>query len=141
MRSQTKTIFREHMSNKILTTLESGLQELANKYPWLSIKYEYSQTRGVYLVTYIFNEGADSSDFVQDTMVFENEISLLFGTNAPLFCDNQELFNLSENAIIVSPVTANTIELVSLGANEVSWCLSEPFDNSIIANTVYSLAA
>ncbi|WP_288764984.1 hypothetical protein [uncultured Porphyromonas sp.] len=129
------------MSNNILTILKGEFQKLIDKYPWLSIKYEYSQVRGVYLVTYIFNKGTDSQDFIEDTMMFENEINSTFGIKAPLFCDNQELFQLSEKAVTVSQVTSNTSGLVTSSINEVSWYFSEPLDTPIVATVAYSLAA
>lgn len=130
------------MSNNILTTLKVGIQELIDKYPWLSIMYEYNQVRGVYLVSYIFNKGVDTLDFIEDSMKFENEINTTFGINAPLFCDNQELFQLTEKAITVSQITFNPSGLVTSNINEVSWSFTEPLEDiPIVANAAYSLAA
>ena len=129
------------MSNNILTTLKVGIQELIDKYPWLSIMYEYNQVRGVYLVSYIFNKGADTLDFIEDSMKFENEINTTFGINAPLFCDNQELFQLTEKAVTMSQTTSNRV-LVASNINEVSWSFTEPLEDiPIVANAAYSLAA
>lgn len=129
------------MSNNILITLKVGIQELIDKYPWLSIMYEYNQVRGVYLVSYIFNKGADTLDFIEDSMKFENEINTTFGINAPLFCDNQELFQLTEKAVTMSQTTSNRV-LVASNINEVSWSFTEPLEDiPIVANAAYSLAA
>lgn len=129
------------MSNNILTTLKVGIQELIDKYPWLSIMYEYNQVRGVYLVSYIFNKGADTLDFIEDSMKFENEINTTFGINAPLFCDNQELFQLTEKAVTMSQTTSNRV-LVASNINEVSWSFTGPLEDiPIVANAAYSLAA
>lgn len=86
----------------ILTALIEGLESLVAKYDWLTIKYEYSEVRGVYLVSYSsVNNTNFSEDFLIDSINFEDRMCDTFGDDAPLFCDEEELFKLSIAAEII----------------------------------------
>ena len=83
--------------------LESILREWAkdmvNRYEWLTIRFEYNENRGHYLVSYYPAERINQSDeFCLESSDFEDSINLKYLNNAPLFCDDERLFRLSPKA-------------------------------------------
>ncbi|MCD8203474.1 MAG: hypothetical protein LUD48_07515, partial [Prevotella sp.] len=77
-------------------------KKMVNRYKWLKIKYEYSEDRHVYLVSYSpIGKIEKNEDFMKESIDFENEISLLYENYAPLFCDEESLFKLSQNAELI----------------------------------------
>lgn len=82
--------------------LRRWAQDLVSRYTWLTIRFEYSERRGVYLVSYSPSEKIDESEsFARETMEFENRMNDLYDDNAPLFCDEEELFKLSSEAEVI----------------------------------------
>lgn len=82
----------------IKTRLAVWTREITSAYIGLKVRFEYSETRGVYLVSLYTDDIADRRRFSIDVMAFEDEMADLFGYDAPLFCDNEELFTLSPEA-------------------------------------------
>ena len=128
------------MREKILSKLTNGLEEMVNKYHWLSAKYEYNARRGVYLVSYFFPDGYDSLDFVKDAMAFEDEVNDLFADNAPLFCDNEELFSLSKSATKISFQKSTKETFFSPVVRVAAWDVSTGLEESLSSDTSYALA-
>ena len=86
-------------NNRVEETLVEGLKQLIKKYDWLEVRYEYSEERGVFLVSYgPKSETSCSEDFASDAIAFEDQVNVLFGDDAPLFCNVEELFELSPSA-------------------------------------------
>ena len=82
--------------------LRQYAEDLVSRYTWLTIRFEYSERRGVYLVSYSPSEKIDESEsFARETMEFENRMNDLYDDNAPLFCDEEELFKLSSEAEVI----------------------------------------
>lgn len=82
--------------------LRRWAQDLVSRYTWLTIRFEYSEKRGVYLVSYSPSEKIDESEsFARETMEFENRMNDLYDDHAPLFCDEEELFKLSSEAEVI----------------------------------------
>ena len=88
-------------NNRVEEILVEGLKQLIKKYDWLEVRYEYSEERGVFLVSYgPKSETSGSEDFALDAIAFEDRVNDLFGDDAPLFCNGEELFELSPSAHI-----------------------------------------
>lgn len=86
-------------NNRVEEILVEGLKQLIKKYDWLEVRYEYSEERGVFLVSYgPKSETSGSEDFASDAIAFEDRVNDLFGDDAPLFCNGEELFELSPSA-------------------------------------------
>ena len=77
-------------------------KEMLTKYEWLRVKFEFNAKRGVYLVSFSPKSQILLSDeFNLEAMRFEDELYDLYGDNAPLFTDEEELFELSDTAEII----------------------------------------
>lgn len=76
---------------------------MLQKYTWLSIKYEYSDIEKCFLVSFSPSLLTKASEnFSREALEFENKMNIEYDTDAPLFCDDEELFKLSSNARILS---------------------------------------
>lgn len=72
---------------------------MTKKYNWLRIKFEFNEIENVYMVSFSPAKQIELSDeFNKDAMLFADEINDKYGIEAPLFTDEEELFNLSEIA-------------------------------------------
>lgn len=82
---------------------------MLQKYAWLNIQYEYSDIERCFLVS--FSPGLltkASEDFSKDALEFENLMNKEYGIEAPLFCDDEELFKMSHNAVLLSNPNIST---------------------------------
>ena len=83
------------VENKLVAWFEMMMK----KYTTLSFKYEYSEKRRVYLVSAIVDLDVESYEqYCSDSMAFEDKLAYTYGDDAPLFTDNEQLFQLSANA-------------------------------------------
>lgn len=99
------------MKDQIDNILTKWFDEMLKKYTDVSFKYEYNERRHVYLISYTINgDECQESSFFNDIMAFEDKIDLLFENDAPLFCENESLFELSDNAILKSNTRFNNQE-------------------------------
>lgn len=90
------------INNEIETKLRNWFEQMVDRYKWLNIKFEYSETRGIYLVSYSPIQKIEESDsFIKETMDFEDKMNFLYGDDSPLFCDEEKYFKLSSNAEII----------------------------------------
>ena len=88
---------------KVESELKEWFAYIQNKYTWLTIKYEYSSWRECYLVSFSPTDKISSNgEFCQDIMDFEDRMHAKYDDFAPLFCDDESLFKLSDNAQILS---------------------------------------
>lgn len=86
-------------NHNLETTLRNWFEEMVNRYKWLNIKFEYSEKREIYLVSYSpVQKIEEDESFMRDSMDFEDKISILYGDEAPLFCDEEKYFRLSSDA-------------------------------------------
>ena len=90
-------LFWKYMINKeIETKLKNWFEDMVNRYTWLNIKFEYSETREIYLVSYSPIQKIEESDsFIKESMDFEDKMNFLYGDDSPLFCDEEKYFNNS----------------------------------------------
>lgn len=90
------------INNEIETKLRNWFEQMVDRYKWLNIKFEYSETRGIYLVSYSpIQKIEESNSFIKETMDFEDKMNFLYGDNSPLFCDEEKYFKLSSDAEII----------------------------------------
>lgn len=105
--------------NKIESELREWFAYMQNKYTWLTIKYEYSEWRECFLVSLSpTSEISKDWDFCDEKMDFTDKLHDEFGDEAPLFCNDESLFELSDKAIVLpcknSHITIGDIELVPI---------------------------
>lgn len=82
--------------------LRSWFSEKAKKYIWLRIKFEFNESRGVFMVSFSPKSHIEHSDeFNIDAMQFADKMNAIYGDEAPLFTDEEYLFTLSPNAEVV----------------------------------------
>ena len=79
--------------------LRQYAEDLVSRYTWLTIRFEYSEKRSVYLVSYspkCLISGKTA--LINEMMDFEDRMNDVYGDDAPLFCKDEELFKLSPEA-------------------------------------------
>ena len=105
--------------------LQNWFRRMVDMFPGLSFKYEYSGKRGVYLVSANVNtEDAHYEAYCAESMRFEDEMNERYMDSAPLFTDNEELFLLSQDALVVDEKYISK-----------SFCISKRTDDFIFAST------
>ncbi|ERJ81855.1 hypothetical protein HMPREF1990_01182 [Porphyromonas gingivalis W4087] len=107
--------------------LHNWFTGIVSRYQWLSVKFEYSERFGVYLVSYFyeskFDQNIEEYDcFFEESMKFEDQINMDYGDEAPLFCDEEKYFKLSHNAKLIKHKSCNfcRIELIEIEVVELS---------------------
>lgn len=105
--------------------LQNWFRKMVDMFPGLSFRYEYSDRRGVYLVSAKVNtEDARYEEYCAESMRFEDEMNEQYVDCAPLFTDNEELFHLSQAAIVVDEKYITK-----------SFCISKRKDDFVFAST------
>lgn len=134
------------MNKEIEYILVRWCKEMVNKYNWLTIKYEFSSSYGVYLVSFSpISEITESEEFNVEVMRFEDEMNSQYGNNAPLFCDEERNFKLTDNAVILGAeanayvtVRLNSVQMTCTQTetkesfSEEGYVISNTFNNTII---------
>ena len=78
------------------------LTQLTTEFPWLSARYEYRAPWATFLVSYVpSNKMFSDDDVLLRMMELENELIAKYGDDAPLFCEEENLFTLSTDAILI----------------------------------------
>ena len=91
------------MKEDIEKRLRTWFSLMLEKYAWLRIKFEFNESRGVYMVSFSpLNHIESSDEFNIDVMTFADDMNALYGNEAPLFTDEESLFALSPNAEVIS---------------------------------------
>ena len=75
--------------------LRQYAEDLVSRHTWLTIRFEYSEKRSVYLVSYspkCLISGNDT--LINEMMDFEDRMNDVYGDDAPLFCEDERLFKL-----------------------------------------------
>lgn len=87
------------MKNQIENDLRSWLSFMSNKYCWLRSRFEYSEARGRWLVSFSPVDRILLSDaFNNEAIAFADKMNDEYGNQAPLFTDEEQLFGLTANA-------------------------------------------
>lgn len=125
--------------NNLETTLRRWFTEMVNRYKWMSIRFEYSETRGVYLVSYSPADRIQGcEEFIEESIDFEDKMNALYGDDAPLFCDEEKYFKLSDNAETVRYINTSVFR-VDITTKKRTFNFSGNVPDTIKTN--YSLAA
>lgn len=82
----------------IRNSLASWANIITSKYTGLKVRFEYNEARRVYLVSLCPDRVTNIEEFSREVMAFEDELEHVYGSDTPLFCDNEELFQLSAEA-------------------------------------------
>ncbi len=85
-------------TEEIRNSLASWANYVTSKYNGLKVRFEYNASRRVYLVSLCPDRITDMEEFSRDVMAFEDDLERMYGCDTPLFCDNEELFQLSAEA-------------------------------------------
>jgi len=114
--------------NKIESELREWFAYMQSKYTWLTIKYEYSEERGCYLVSFSpTSEISQDWSFCDEAMDFALKLDEEYGDlDAPLFCNDERLFRLSDKAIVL-PSKDNSIlmDVINLTSAPVTTTFKE----------------
>lgn len=87
---------------QIKNELIAWFKIITSRFQWISVKYEYSDKLKSFLVSFSPSDKINESDeFCIEAMRFENEMNEKYGDNAPLFCDDEKYFTLSEHAEVI----------------------------------------
>ena len=91
------------MNKEIIETkLRTWFSQMTKKYSWLRIKFEFSEVRGVFMVSFSPVSLIEFSEqFNRDAMKFADEMNAEYGNEAPLFTDEEALFRLSDEAEVL----------------------------------------
>lgn len=111
------------MKQKLLQIIKEWGETMVEQFNWLTIKYEYSEFYRTVLVSFSPLEIIDNDDdFNRDTLIFEDAMTAEFGDDAPLFTNEEKLFTLSDDALIISKnATSNvTSNVTSYSGMEVN---------------------
>ena len=96
------------MKSKIEKELRNWFNYSVSRYRWLSIKFEYSEARSVYLVSFSPTDKIkECEQFIKESAEFEDLINARYGNSSPLFCDDEKYFKLSPNAEVITFETVN----------------------------------
>ena len=91
------------MKSKIEKELREWFKYLVGRYRWLTIKFEYSEKRKAYLVSFSPKDKIDNcEEFVKESAEFEDLMNARYGNDSPLFCDDEKYFRLSPSAEVVT---------------------------------------
>lgn len=113
--------------------LRTWFDTMIKKYQWLNIKFEWSQDRGVFLVSFSPVEKIELSDeFNEDAMKFADELNFRYGNDAPLFTDEEALFQLSVDAESIGKklFISETIYTAAISAIVSNWCKGSGYNTT-----------
>lgn len=129
-------------SLNIETSIRTWAKDLVARYEWLKIRFEYSDIRNRYLISYYYSKDLhDDNTFFTEAMSFEDKMNSLHGENAPLFCDEEELFKLSLNAESISkPIFIDSFSTNAQPQHDFIEA-DNPINSILSLNFEYALAA
>ena len=106
---------------KIEYELKRMFDAMMQSFDGLYFKYEYSEERHAFLVAALIDEEReDYEDYCKMAICEENRLNQMFGDEAPLFSDNENLFKLSARATVVSLYKHETNSTIQLPSHLVS---------------------
>lgn len=83
--------------------IKQWAKEMVSRFTWLTVKYEFSEKLGTYLISFSPSNKIDKSDgFNIEALAFADKMNDEFGDDAPLFTDDENLFSLSYEAEEIS---------------------------------------
>lgn len=127
------------MNADIKNKLVTWFKDIVSEFPWLTIRYEFSEKLGVFLVGYYPSDKIDQcNEFCHKSMNFEDGMRLQYGDDAPLFGNEEDCFVLSECAACY-PETSHYQSFANVEFPQISFVglSAECFEQ----NEYFSLAA
>ncbi len=83
--------------------LQTWGKRMVERYTWLTIKYEFSKNDETILASFYGDKAhLESEEFCKNVLMFENEMQDKWEDDAPLFCDNEDLFGISNSAKVIN---------------------------------------
>lgn len=127
------------MNTDIKNKLVTWFKEIVSEFPWLTIRYEFSEKLGVFLVGYYPSAKiSQCNDFCYKAMCFEDGMRQQYGDDAPLFGNEEDCFVLSECATCY-PATSRNGSFINIVLPQISFVgLS---DDCFEQNAYFPLAA
>lgn len=90
--------------------LRTWFQLMTKIYGWLRIKFEFNEGRRVFMVSFSPISQIELSDaFNLEVMRFEDKLNDTYGDEAPLFTDEETLFQLSSNAEVIEAYSFTSV--------------------------------
>ena len=136
------------MNKEIIETkLRTWFSQMTKKYSWLRIKFEFSEVRGVFMVSFSPVSLIEFSEqFNRDAMKFADEMNAEYGNEAPLFTDEEALFRLSNeaevlyaHAFVSSGNPSTTLITVQPQPTNISWASVVKTEQTVTAKTAMKL--
>ena len=102
-------------NKKMEQELRLWFSQMLDKYIWLSIKFEYNKKRNCFMVSFSSKDTiSQNEDFCAEAIAFEDKLNEEYGDDAPLFCDNEELFKLSSDAEVLKSFKCDTVDVADI---------------------------
>ena len=122
---------------EIKEKLKEWFALMQHKYTWLSIKVEYSDKYCCYLISFTpSSKSIINEEFCRDVLDFEDMINEEYELDAPLFCDGEDLFKLSDNAEIL--LSQDTISVIKSIANDSLGSSYQKYMESFMSEQKYN---
>lgn len=91
------------INKRIELDLRKWFKAMIDRFPWLSFKFEFSNRKKRYIVSFSPIEKIEQNEeFCLESLNFSEQMENKYPDNTPLFCDDEDLFKLSENAELIS---------------------------------------
>ncbi|MDE6291769.1 MAG: hypothetical protein K2M16_09575 [Muribaculaceae bacterium] len=101
------------LKNKIREEILNKLGDFVEVHPEMSICFEYNDSRRLFLISYHFdNEKSDEDSIWDEIFDLQSGFEEKFGLDAPLFCQDNRLYELSSKAEIIRCVKRDKIQEV-----------------------------
>lgn len=95
---------KSFLKEKIEKDIKNEIGKFLASHPALAFRYEFNDIRDLYLISYILPNNLNDTDLLwKDIADLESIFEERFGDNAPLFCEKDRLFKLSERANMIMP--------------------------------------
>lgn len=120
------------------------IRKLTSEFPWLSVRYEYSEDWDTLLVSYApRNKIFKDERILSRMMTLEDELRDKYGEDAPLFCEEEHLFKLSPEATLIasSEFMSHQVPLGWDKSEEIYAYTDKESDYRVVQNHSYRLAA
>ena len=121
------------MKRDIENELRAWFKEMIRKYKWLIVKFEWSRDRSVYLVSFSPEDQiAASESFNRDALAFADNMNDRYGDDAPLFTDEESLFQLSSDAEVLWNMTSTSETIYSADSSNALFRRSASYTTNVM---------
>lgn len=101
------------LKDEIREEILNQLGRLVELHTDMTVSFEYNDSRQVFLISYDFeNERSDDDSIWDEIFDLQCSFDKKFGVDAPLFCQDNRLYELSSNAEVIISSQREKIEEV-----------------------------